>query len=113
MKAVVGNFNKENAFSGHWNFAKPHWQLYKNPIYHQSIDFDNNTSFEKIPLWLAADGDGEAGAQNWQGALASPPSFEAVLSIILLERCNSSIPNKSINVKIEGLVVLVYDLILN
>ena len=35
------------------------------------------------------------------------PSFEAVLSIILLERCNTSIPNKSINVKIEGLVVLV------
>ena len=33
-----------------------------------------------------------------------PPSVEAVLSIILLERC---IPNKSINVKIEGLVVLV------
>ena len=37
-----------------------------------------------------------------------PPSFEAVLSIILLERCDTSI-----HVKIEGLVVLVYDLILN
>ena len=68
---VVGTFNKENAFSGHC-------EILRSPIDSSTriLSITNllmccfqwlqilTLILEKIPLWLAADGDGEAGAQN-------------------------------------------------